>query len=90
MSGAVLIYFVPSMRYHAFIGHISNMHEPISVKLGTCFSDMSGSISFKLGMLIVHVGLLMQVLFFSRLDSNWPTGGHFVFCFRTFGVFFLT
>ena len=48
------------------------------------FSDKSGPISFELGMLIVHVGLLMHVIFF----QDWIQSGHFVFVFVLSECFF--
>ena len=51
--GCLTVILVPKNDPKSYFGHVINR-----------FSDMSGLISFKLGMLIKHVGLLMHIIFF--------------------------
>ena len=48
-------------------------------RVRSCFSEMTGPIWIKVGMMIMHIGLQVHVIFFSRFKQKWPTGGHIVF-----------
>ena len=78
--GSVAAILVPKNDPKSHFGRVINR-----------FSDMSGPISFKLSMLIVHVGLLMHVIFF----RDWIQNGRlaailFFFVFLLLECFFNT